>query len=103
VTQNSYFNTTLEPVQLCIEYERKAQEQEALVLACFYQLTTASPFQVYKKLLLLGKIKENTPLTSIRRAITNLTKRGILKKTRYKVSGAWGRQEGLWELVNQET
>lgn len=39
------------------------------------------------------------PLTSIRRALTNLEKRGLVRKCEEVTVGAYGRNEHLWELV----
>jgi len=43
-------------------------------------------------------INEQTPLTSIRRAITDLTNRNRLVKTDKKVLGSAGRKTYTWKL-----
>ena len=40
-------------------------------------------------------------LTSVRRAISNLTAAGVLVKLDLVVDGPWGRPEGLWSLPAQ--
>jgi hypothetical protein len=40
---------------------------------------------------------KSVPLTSIRRGITSLTEKGILKKTDAKTKGIYGKTEHLWE------
>jgi hypothetical protein len=94
----SYHDTTNEPVQLNIVYEQKARDQDRLILGYFKALNTPlSPSQIFNILMTFDEIPKDTPLTSIRRAITNLTKRGLLRKTDKKVIGKYGRQEYLWE------
>jgi len=44
------------------------------------------------------KIEQPTPLTSIRRAITNLTIESYIYKTDYKVMGNGGRRTYTWKL-----
>ncbi len=38
-----------------------------------------------------------TPLTSIRRAITVLTNKGLLQKTDEQISGVYGKPEYVWK------
>jgi len=40
------------------------------------------------------------PLTSVRRAMSNLTKKGILMKTARQKDGVYGKPEYLWQLNN---
>ena len=46
----------------------------------------------------LEAIDLNTPITSIRRAISDLAKEGYLLKTDKKVMGNWGRLTYTWRL-----
>jgi predicted nucleic acid-binding protein len=41
---------------------------------------------------------KNTPITSIRRAITDLTAKGILRKTSVTAMGEYGKVEHCWVL-----
>ncbi len=41
---------------------------------------------------------DKTPLTSTRRALSNLAKQGVVKKARYIVTSDWGRPIHTWEL-----
>src|SRR5580692_380235 len=95
---HSYHDSLNEPVQLVIDFERKAKHQEDLVLK-YWVWNRGSPSRIHQLLIDQGLIAENTPLTSIRRAISNLTKRGLLRKTNVKVQGLYGRSENLWERV----
>jgi hypothetical protein len=81
---------------MVIDFEQKAKHQERIILWCFNSLKKPlSPSKVHEVVSL-----QNTPLTSIRRAITNLTKQGKLRKTNIKVQGKYGRQEYCWERIN---
>jgi DNA-binding transcriptional regulator PaaX len=41
----------------------------------------------------------NFPLTSVRRALTNLSKQGKLIKTDEKKKGIYGRDEFIWSTI----
>lgn len=41
-----------------------------------------------------------TPLTSVRRAVTNLTEQGVLEKTDRMVQGTYGKQVHTWKLAS---
>ena len=43
-------------------------------------------------------INEKWPITSIRRAMTNLTDDGMIVKTQETVKGVYGKNEHLWSL-----
>jgi predicted ArsR family transcriptional regulator len=53
----------------------------------------ASPSQVHADIL------RTSPLTSVRRSISNLTADGKLVKTERKVQGPYGRPEYVWRLA----
>ena len=90
----SYYNTTNEKGATLFDSERKAQSQEEKILTFFQtHLDQFSPTSI-KRLVL-----PNSPLTSIRRAITNLTKAGKLKKTGIKVLGTYGKLEHCWVIA----
>lgn len=94
----AHYNTTAESGAVLVDFERKAQSQDDLILD-FYRRNyhrPMSPSQVHDWLGLRG-----VPITSIRRAISNLTARGLLEKTQTKVSGKYGRPEYCWQLVRR--
>ena len=72
----------------------KAKGQELLILTFFVkhkgELFTPSEVQ--------DRLEEPSILTSIRRAMTNLTKRGFLEKTDIKRQGKFGRPNFCWRL-----
>lgn len=88
-----YFNTTSEKGATLRLYRRKAAIQDERILAIMQDLGIASPSQVHRA------IGQSCPLTSVRRALTNLTSAGKLEKLDSKVAGAYGRNEHLWKVV----
>lgn len=55
-----------------------------------------SPSQIHK--VYVKDFQKNVPLTSIRRAITNLTEKNILRKTGIMVTGNFGKVEHCWVM-----
>jgi hypothetical protein len=88
-----YYNTTDQDAETVAKATAKVEDQNAKVLAWF-QLNKCSPPTVVWKELFQRKI----PLTSVRRALTNLTDDGWLEKTQRKVKGEWGWDEHVWRL-----
>lgn len=92
-----YYNTVSEAGPQLAEYQAKAGEQNETVLAIFHvQNRQLSPSQVLE--LWPHWLMRTPPLTSIRRAITTLTKAGALVKTETKRKGVYGRMEHVWTL-----
>jgi hypothetical protein len=89
----SYYNTTKIKGYELIAYKKRAESQESLVYNCFLD---------YKKPLspsmILYKLGLNCPITSIRRAVTNLTLDNKLIKTNDTTRGIYGKPEHLWRL-----
>ena len=92
-----YYNTVPVDVKLLREYVEKAANQQEAILEIFElkgcALGPSEVWEFYRHA--LGK---DTPLTSIRRAITNLTEVGKLEKTAVTRIGPYGRHENLWRL-----
>lgn len=90
-----FYNTTSETEPELSDYRGKTTCQDAAIIRYFERLNgnPASPFQVWTAL-----FNDQTPITSIRRSITNLTEEGILEKTELKCKGVFGRPEHLWRL-----
>jgi len=76
----------------------KASKQEEIVLTIFKFRKKLSASQAWK---IYQEYKPNTPLTSIRRAITNLLKLGYLTKTAEKITGIYGAREYIYQ-INQK-
>ena len=92
---DSYYNTPGTSGQELAKRERKAKSQEELILDWFERLPGMcyAPSEVQKRLGLMA-----VPITSIRRAMTNLTKRRRLRKTAQQVTGPYQHAEHTWTL-----
>jgi hypothetical protein len=98
--EEMYYNTTNETgISLKTNFE-KADNQTQLTLAVFqtYPNDNLSANDVWSFLIDNESINEQTPLTSIRRAITDLTNQDRLVKTDKKVLGLAGRKTYNWRL-----
>ncbi len=100
--ETSYHNTT-DSVQPDLgKYEKKARSQEDQILVWFKideALVGAGrgvPPSVIKAILF-----PDAPLTSVRRAMTNLTNRGELVKSDRQRKGPFGRPEYEWRLAEK--
>lgn len=94
-TNDSFFNTTNEEGEILKEYGLKANSQ-ALKIAAYFkkEKKSLSPSEVWKNLFNV----DETPLTSVRRAISVLTSKGFLEKTDEKSDGIYDRPEYKWKL-----
>lgn len=91
----TYYNTTHESGNNLTQFELKASSQEQMILDFFrrHPGEMFTPSDIWVRL--HSKMKR-APLTSIRRAITNLTGPGGLEKTDLKTMGPYGRPEYYW-------
>ncbi len=91
----SYHNTNSESGETLKSSEHKAIKQEDAVLAYFKRFKdhSCTPDAVY---IYMVKKGHNWPITSIRRAITNLTDKGMLIKTRIQQLGSYGKKCFTW-------
>ena len=85
-----YYNTTNESGEQLNMFKGKATKQENEILQLFKKYTFLTPSYVQKEF-------QKYPLTSVRRAITNLTIAGLLDKTADKGPGIYGRKESVWK------
>jgi hypothetical protein len=90
-----YYNTNKESGQTLAESTKKAKTQESQILQIYRMNRNLSASQAWK--LYPGK---NTPLTSIRRGISNLCNSGKLVKTDQMVRGLYGKNEYLYKYKN---
>ena len=93
-----YYNTTNETNPELKQYREKAKTQDQAVLDLFENnpYTAFTPSEVHR---VFGPM---TPITSIRRALTNLTNDGKLKKTNAKRKGPYDRYEFCWKLATSQ-
>jgi predicted transcriptional regulator len=93
----SYHNTNNLTGPDLFTAENQCKNQEIKVMNVFENNPNAnlSVEQVWQ----MGNLTSK-PITSIRRAITNLTTRGLLKKTDNMIIGMYGKPIHLWKLSN---
>ncbi len=93
---SSYFNTTNQSGTALTKFKRAAANQDELILKVFNarKRIKLTPFDVQKRL----RYPISTPITSIRRSLTNLTNSGYLVKLDEMRVGAFGRPNHLWTL-----
>ena len=70
-----------------------AKNQEEKIMVIFQQKKELTPSEVWEHLM-------EYPLTSIRRAMTNLTEQGKLIKTSTHKIGYYGKPNYVWKLKN---
>jgi len=89
----TFFNTTKETGELLELSHEKAKTQEESIYVFFLLCNEPlSPSMV------LNQLQLNCPITSVRRAMSNLTTQGRLEKTGQMVKGAYGKNENLWKI-----
>lgn len=91
----TYFNTTNETGEELRGAKAAWNQQEVALFLMFRQYHALAPSEAWR---LYAGEDGDTPITSIRRAISNLTRRGVLVKTKNKQIGAYGRNEHVWEM-----
>lgn len=89
----TFYNTNKERGAELQASRRQTNRQENIILEHYRQRPDCpiSPSQIFQ-------IHNEWPLTSIRRAITNLTLAGYLTKTSYMNIGIYGKKEHCWKL-----
>ena len=75
------------------ESNKKASKQEDLIYSLFVKCN-----QPLSPSMVLSQSGMNCPITSIIRAMTDLTNSGRIVKTDRQVRGMYGKAEHLWEL-----
>ncbi len=96
-----YFNTTNEEGKDLETSEKNALRQEDYIKEFFTRNVgkSFSPDEIHKAIIEL----HNAPLTSVRRAITNLTNDGVLEKTQLQKIGLYKKKTFTWTLKPQPT
>lgn len=92
---NRHHNTTEESGDVLSHYESHAKTQEDALLAFFHRFPKAggwTPSEINKIVMM------DCPITSVRRALSNLTRDQRLIKTDIKRMGPYGRREFAWKL-----
>ena len=91
-----FYNTINEVTNTLVASNNTSRTQENIILDCFNSTEEPlSPSMVH----FLTKLK--CPITSIRRAMTDLSKAGKLNKTTEYTIGKFGKKEHLWVRQGQ--
>tara|TARA_Y100000310_G_scaffold158698_1_gene158128 strand:+ start:32 stop:361 length:330 start_codon:yes stop_codon:yes gene_type:complete len=90
-----YYNTLNENAEDSKTSKIKAKKQKDQILAIYkHTLRPMTPAEIWEG---YGYKNRNVPLTSIRRAITNLEAEGLLNKTDIQKPGVYGKMNYCWE------
>jgi len=92
----SYYNTTNESDETLRDAMLKAKTQDERVLKLFETYEKMSPYTCHR---FYESVYPPVPITSIRRAISNLTKAGKLEKTEVKQPGKYGAKNYVWRVL----
>ena len=92
-----YYNTTNQSGRALQESRTKAESQEDKILKIF-NLVPERPMGPNMVMKMYNNHFTATPITSIRRAITNLTIKGKLVKHDGMEMGGYGKMEHTWKL-----
>jgi hypothetical protein len=97
----TFYNTIGETGDELSKSIAQAKSQEAKIMKCFKYYEGRYPRLRFSPSMVLNMTKLRCPITSIRRAMTNLSNEGKLVKTDKKVKGLYGKQEHLWSLPKE--
>jgi len=95
-----YHNSTNQNEAFVKDAEAKSISQDAEVLEIMKDYTQATASEVWN---LFVAYHKNVPLTSIRRALSNLCNDGHLMKANKTKLGLYGRPECYYTLINSQT
>lgn len=88
----TYYNTTEESGEALEGCTAKASRQEDIIFGFFRK----TPGQFWTPFDIKYSALPDAPITSVRRAITNLANRGLITKTKIKRSEQYGRNNFCW-------
>jgi len=89
-----YFNTNNETGETLKESRVRAESQESTI----YRYFADNPSEELTAFEIKAKLRMRSPITSIRRAITELTNKGRLEKTDTMKRGDYGKRCHCWKL-----
>lgn len=91
----SFYNTPhLDGAELAAAVVQATRQQDAIMVLFTNHSRTFTPSQMKRTLHRYGM---DWPITSVRRAMTNLAKDGKLEKTPYQAPGPLGKPEYIWQ------
>ena len=95
---NTYFNTTDQDIDYVNKRKAKNKTQEGIVHDIFKSMTTLTASEVLTASETLNLFSNKVPITSIRRAISNLQKEEKLVKTTDTKTGIYGAPEHYYTI-----
>lgn len=95
---NHFYNTTQETGITRLRYESTAERQEDTILRFF----KAHPGELFTPSEINSRVLPRAEITSVRRAMTNLTTWGDLVMTAVKRQSPRGRPEHCWAYPKQD-
>lgn len=95
---NTYFNTTDQDIDYVNKRKAKNRTQEGIVHDLFKSMTTLTASEVLTASETLNLFSNKVPITSIRRAISNLQKEEKLVKTTDTKTGIYGAPEHYYTI-----
>jgi len=96
---NTYFNTTDQDIDYVNKRKAKNRTQEGIVHDLFKSMTTLTASEVLTASETLNLFSNKVPITSIRRAISNLQKEEKLVKTTDTKTGIYGAPEHYYTIT----
>jgi len=90
-----YFNTNNEKGMQLMASEQKAANQECQIIQIFLRYDAD---ELFSPEVIHNMLDGISPLTSTRRAMSNMTKKGLLIKTDEMVTGVYGKLTHTWKL-----
>jgi len=98
--QKSFHNTTGFKGNILKQAEKHCKTQEVEIYNYFKAVTKKKPGTILTPSMIWKILFQHTgtPITSIRRGITNLTEKGLLEKTERQKPGIYGKPEHYWKL-----
>ena len=96
-----YYNTTDAPAEVVVKRKQHNLKQDDRILEIFKRAQKPlTPFDVFHQ----HKVQYHfeIPITSVRRAITNLTQSGKLIKSNTKKEGDYSRENYTWKINRGE-
>lgn len=102
---NNYHNSTHLTGSKLKESQSKALTQDQAVLDTFQHFKSMglTPERCLRFLRITEKLNDNrwhnVPIVSIRRAFSNLKRKGLIYKTDMKIKGDYGKEVSVWKLV----
>lgn len=91
---DSYYNTTHVTGDELAQYRQVSQAQESAIAVFFRR----HPGECFAPSMVKARILPSAEITSVRRAMSDLTSEGVLEKLRQVRLGPKGRPEHLWRL-----